>query len=113
MLRECFCPVYIYFPETFLYADFLRTHFCCISRPDILKEKFNAYGEVGDVYIPRVPGSSDPRGFAFIRFLNKKDADDALQALDNTEIDGRVIRIQEAKEKRPDHSNNNRNNRGG
>ena len=46
----------------------------------------------------------EPRGFAFIRFMEKKDAEDALRALDNTEHDGRVLAIQEAKERRPDQS---------
>jgi RNA recognition motif-containing protein len=68
-----------------------------------LKEKFNAYGEVGDVYIPRKFGSTEPRGFAFVRFLDKRDAEDAQRALDGTLLDGREIRIQEAKEKRPEN----------
>eukprot|EP01031_Cornospumella_fuschlensis_P041061 gene41061-50094_t len=67
-----------------------------------LKDKFSPYGEIGDVYIPRSFGSGEPRGFAFVRFLSKHDAEDAMRALDNTELDGREIRIAEAKERRPD-----------
>lgn len=84
-----------------------------ICRPDMLKEKFSVYGEVGDVYIPRLPGSSDPRGFAFVRFVNQRDGEEAMKGLDNTEIDGREIHIQEAKDKRPDFRNNRNNNNGG
>ena len=67
---------------------------------DNLKEKFSAYGEVGDVYIPRHFGSAEPRGFAFVRFLDKRDAEDAQRALDGTEMDGREIHIQEAQQRR-------------
>ena len=78
---------------------------CCLlhNRPEMLKDKFSAYGDVGDVYIPRSHGSSDPRGFAFVRFLDKKDAEDAMTGLDGAEIDGREIRIQEAKQRRPEN----------
>jgi RNA recognition motif-containing protein len=69
----------------------------------VLKEKFGAFGEVGDVYIPRRFGSTDPRGFAFVRFMDKQAAEDAMRALDSTMIEGREIRIQEAKERRPDN----------
>jgi RNA recognition motif-containing protein len=69
----------------------------------MLKEKFGEFGEVGDVYIPRNFGTQDPRGFAFVRFLDKRDAEDAQRGLDGTMIDGREIKIQEAKEKRPEN----------
>jgi RNA recognition motif-containing protein len=68
-----------------------------------LKEKFGAHGEIGDVYIPRSYGSTDSRGYAFVRFMDKKDAEDAQRVLDGTDLDGRVIKIQEARERRPDN----------
>jgi RNA recognition motif-containing protein len=58
---------------------------------------------VGDVYIPRHFGSYDNRGFGFVRFLNRQDGEDAQRAMDGTIIDGREVRIQEAREKRPDN----------
>ena len=66
-------------------------------RPESLREKFSAYGDVGDVYIPRNYGTNEPRGFAFVRFIDKRDAEDAQRALDGAEIDGREIRIQEVR----------------
>jgi RNA recognition motif-containing protein len=60
------------------------------------------YGTVGDVYIPRQFGSTEPRGYAFVRFIDLRDAEDALSAMDGKELDGRVIRIQMARRKRPE-----------
>jgi RNA recognition motif-containing protein len=54
------------------------------------------------VYIPRSYNSTESRGFAFVRFLEKKDAEDAQRALDGTELDGRTLTIQEAQKRRPD-----------
>ena len=68
-----------------------------------MKDHFSKYGEIGDIYIPRSFGSSDPRGFAFVRFLAKKDSEDAQRALDGSEMDGREIKIQEARERRADN----------
>ena len=70
---------------------------------EVLQEVFSKYGEVGDVYIPRVHGSSEPRGFAFVRFLEERDGLEALRSMEGQEVDGRNIRIQEAKRKRPEN----------
>lgn len=79
----------------------------------MLKEKFSPYGEIGDVYIPRNFGNNEPRGFAFVRYLDKRDAEDAQRALDGSDLDGREITIQEAKERRPDNPRESMSNRGG
>ena len=52
---------------------------------------------MGDVYIPRNYSTNEPRGFAFVRFVDKRDAEDAQRALDGADIDGREIRIQEVR----------------
>ena len=36
---------------------------------DILKEAFNKFGEIGDVYIPRDRNTGEGRGFGFVRFI--------------------------------------------
>ena len=36
---------------------------------------FEKFGDVGDVFIPTDRESGRPRGFAFVRFYNKKDAE--------------------------------------
>jgi RNA recognition motif-containing protein len=85
------------------YADEILLIIIYFIRNESIKDKFSPYGEIGDVYIPRSFGSSEPRGFAFVRFIDKKDAEDAQRALDGTELDGREIKIQEARERRAEN----------
>mmetsp|Transcript_25231 Transcript_25231/g.40392 ORF Transcript_25231/g.40392 Transcript_25231/m.40392 type:complete len:170 (+) Transcript_25231:137-646(+) len=50
-----------------------------------LREKFEKFGDVGDVYIPR------DRNFAFVRYKEKRDAEDAIDAMDGKEIMGQKV----------------------
>ncbi|VDL57010.1 unnamed protein product [Hymenolepis diminuta] len=68
---------------------------------DDLRKIFSRYGDVGDVYIPRNPYSMDSRGFAFVRYYNERDAEDAIRGMDGRKIDGREIRVQRAMYGRP------------
>merc|ERR1712048_838861 len=65
-----------------------------------LRRKFSKYGEIGDVYIPK-DKYGESRGFAFVRFLDKRDAGDAIDQLDGRDIDGREIRVDYARHERP------------
>lgn len=38
--------------------------------------------------------TGEPRGFAFVRFLDQRDADDAMDGLDGERLAGRELRIQ-------------------
>ena len=71
------------------------------TTPDILKRVFEKYGDVGDVYIPRDPHTQDSRGFAFVRYYDERDADDAIDRLNGSLLDGRELRVQLAKHTRP------------
>eukprot|EP00927_Polykrikos_kofoidii_P062476 TRINITY_DN57291_c0_g1_i1.p1 TRINITY_DN57291_c0_g1~~TRINITY_DN57291_c0_g1_i1.p1 ORF type:complete len:177 (+),score=30.55 TRINITY_DN57291_c0_g1_i1:166-696(+) len=51
-----------------------------VGTKEELREKFSKYGEVGDIYIPR------DRNFAFVRFYEKRDAEDAIDGMDGREI---------------------------
>lgn len=71
------------------------------TTPEMLKRVFEKYGEVGDVYIPRDPYKQESRGFAFVRFYDERDADDAIDAMDGAILDGRELRVQHARYGRP------------
>lgn len=75
-----------------------------IEKEDLMNI-FQKYGQVGDIYIPRLFNTYEPKGFAFVRFINEKDAAAAQLGADGFELDKRILRVQEAKEKRPDHTN--------
>jgi hypothetical protein len=45
------------------------------------------YGDIGDVYIPRDHRTNESRGFGFVRFYDKRDAEDAMR------VDGRVSQL--------------------
>ncbi|EWM20986.1 splicing arginine serine-rich 2 [Nannochloropsis gaditana] len=68
-----------------------------------LRELFKDTGEIGDVYIPRDHNSGDNRGFAFVRYHEKEDAERALEKVDGTDFKGRDLRVSVATRKRPDH----------
>ncbi|KUF77863.1 Serine/arginine-rich splicing factor 2 [Phytophthora nicotianae] len=70
---------------------------------DELRDLFSKFGEIGDVYIPRARGSNESRGFAFVRFMEKRDAEDAIDGMEGQEFQGRDLRVQFAKQRRPDN----------
>ena len=74
------------------------THRTTVSQ---LKRLFSRYGELGDIYVPRYPDSYMTRGFAFVRYYRKRDAEEAMRKLDGERLDGRVLSIQMAKYARP------------
>ena len=76
-----------------------------------LEHVFSKYGELGDVYIPRDRYKQESRGFAFVRFYERRDAEDAMDSLHGKVIDGREIRVQMAKYGRPTDPYKPRNNR--
>lgn len=71
------------------------------TTPEDLRRVFERCGEVGDIYIPRDRFSRESRGFAFVRFYDKRDAEDALEAMDGRMLDGRELRVQMARYGRP------------
>jgi len=58
-----------------------------------LESDFKEFGDIGDVYLPRDKETRRSRGFAFIRFYDQRDADEALAKMDGVRLDGREIRV--------------------
>merc|ERR1711872_636615 len=69
---------------------------------DDLRIAFERYGKVGDVYIPRDRFSKESRGFAFVRFYDRRDCDDAMSSMDGALLDGRELRCEMARYGRPE-----------
>lgn len=60
-----------------------------------LKELFSSYGEVKSVNI------IEGKGFAFIEMASSEEAEKAKDALNDTEFDGRPLKIDEARPRKP------------
>jgi len=69
---------------------------------DDLEYLFEKY-KVCDIYIPKDKHTKESRGFGFVRFRDKRNAEDAMDALGGRMYDGRDLRIQIAKYGRPEN----------
>lgn len=75
---------------------------------DSLKEIFSEFGNVLSSRVITDKNTGRSKGFGFIEMETENEANAAIQALDNGEIDGRTIRVNlaKAKENRTNKSNN-------
>ena len=72
------------------------------STEDMLQELFAADGrQVDQVNIVTDRETGRSRGFAFVEMGSQEDADAAKAALNGHEIDGRPLRVDEARERGP------------
>jgi len=69
--------------------------------PNELRRAFDRYGEIGDIHIPRDRYTGDNKGFAFVRFYSRRDAEHAMDKMDGERIDGRLVRVVMARYSRP------------
>jgi len=60
-----------------------------------LREEFGRFGPIADVFLPLDKFSSRPRGFGFVSFETREAAEEAISKMDGTELDGRVIKVNE------------------
>ncbi|CAI9118681.1 OLC1v1020279C1 [Oldenlandia corymbosa var. corymbosa] len=70
------------------------------ARTEDLREPFERFGPIKDVYIPKNYYTGEPRGFGFVKFRHSEDAAQAKAQLNHTVIGGREIRIVYAEENR-------------
>lgn len=68
---------------------------------DALRELFEAYGEVEEVSVITDRATGRPRGFAFVEMADTEAANAAIAALDGQNVDGRTLRVNEAKPREP------------
>jgi len=70
------------------------------SSQEDLEALFGRHGSVASVNVITDRETGRPRGFAFVEMESASDADDAIRALDGSNLDGRDIRVNEAQDRR-------------
>jgi len=64
-----------------------------------LRQAFENYGEVSEVKMIMDRDSGRPKGFAFIEMAAQNEATAAIDGLNEQELDGRTIKVNEARER--------------
>jgi len=65
-----------------------------------LEAMFGEHGEILEVAIITDRATGESRGFAFVEFSNSEDAENAKKALDGQELNGRALKVDDAREQR-------------
>jgi RNA recognition motif-containing protein len=68
--------------------------------PDALEGLFAEHGSVEEVHVPTDRDTGRPRGFAFVDMPNADEAQAAIAALNGTELEGRSLKVNEARPRR-------------
>jgi len=66
-----------------------------------LTDAFSAYGQVDEVTIPMDRATGRSRGFGFVQMPNPEEGKKAIEALNGSELDGRTLTVNEARERQP------------
>lgn len=64
-----------------------------------LRKAFEAYGTVEDVAVITDRDTGRPKGFAFVTMPNAQEAAAAIQGLNETDLGGRTLKVNEARPK--------------
>ncbi|KAI5844219.1 hypothetical protein BZA05DRAFT_343036, partial [Tricharina praecox] len=65
-----------------------------------LRAKFEEFGAVEEAVVVKDRDTGRSRGFGFVRFASEEDADKAVNDMNDTEFDGRRIRVDKATDRR-------------
>ena len=64
-----------------------------------LVEAFKPYGEIEDAIVIADKASGRSKGFGFVTFVNDVDADKAIAEMNEKEVMGRALKVNEAQPK--------------
>jgi len=70
-----------------------------------LQEAFSKYGDIESCRVVTDRSTGKSKGFGFVAFNSEDAANEAIQALNGTELDGRTIRCDLAQDKGPSDGN--------
>lgn len=62
-----------------------------------LKEIFSPYGEIEEAMVIKNKFSGRSKGFGFVTFKNEEDAKKAIEGMNESEVEGRNLKVSEAK----------------
>ena len=68
-----------------------------------VRDLFEPYGEVSSIHLVTDRETGRPRGFGFVEMANADEADEAIGKLNQTQMGGRTLNVNEARprEQRP------------
>ena len=66
-----------------------------------LRDAFSAFGNLTDVFIATDRETGRSRGFAFVTFESAEDAQQAIERLNGSELDGFKLTVNEARPQAP------------
>ena len=78
------------------------------TQSEDLINAFNQYGEVASANIINDKITGRSRGFGFVEMKNEEEGKNAIEALNNSNLQGRTIVVKKAeprKERKPQHNN--------
>ena len=75
---------------------------------DRLKKAFEEYGTIRDAKVIADHDTGRSRGFAFVTFSEAAGARSALREMNGASLDGRLIRVSEARDRRDSDMDTNR-----
>ena len=68
-----------------------------LTTEDQLRKEFETFGQLGDVYRPMDKDTKRPKPFIFVRFFYRQQMINAMNDLNGKIINGRAMKISEAK----------------
>jgi len=71
------------------------------TNEDGLRQAFESFGEIEFARLITDRETGRSRGFGFVTFKEREDALNAIAEMDGKELDGRTIRVNEAREREP------------
>ena len=75
---------------------------------DELKETFEEFGEVESAKIIMDKYSGRSKGFGFVEMPNDEEAKQAIESMNDSDVKGRNIRVNQARERNENFRNNDR-----